>query len=117
MTDEPSTAACPHCGADNRVGELVCMRCGRQLPRSSSELREQMIRRLERERRARRTLHLAFAIAIGVGMAVAVRLFADLVPQDIVGMPVLVEIARYLWWLVGIIWGGLFYAAIRSGRD
>ena len=116
MSDKIRTFACPHCGADNRVGELFCVRCGRRLPRSPEELRDETIRRLAAQRQAQMRLHLAISIAIGLAMAIAVRVLADSVPQDIVGMTLLVDLARVFWWLAGIIWGVFAWLALSSSR-
>jgi hypothetical protein len=116
MSEDLGTFACPHCGVDNRVGELYCARCGRRLPRSSAELREKMMIRLAEERQRADRRHLVISAAIGIAMAVAIRLLAETAPQDIVGMAFVVEMARYFFWLAGIIWGGIFWLAFRSGR-
>jgi hypothetical protein len=116
MTDNHGTFACPHCGVDNRVGEMFCARCGRRLPGTTAEMREEMLRRLAAQRRTQTRIQLAISIAIGIAMAVVIRAMADTVPQDIVGMATLVQVARLFWWLAGIIWGGIFWIAFRSGR-
>lgn len=116
MSDNLGTYACPHCGADNRVGDMFCSRCGRRLPRTPAELREETLRRLAAKRQAQQRLRLAVSAAIGLAMGIGVRVLADSVPQDIVGMATLVELARLFWWLVGIIWGVIFWLALSSGR-
>ena len=116
MSGNIGTFACLHCGADNPVGEMFCSRCGRRLPRTSSELREETLRRLSAERQAERRRRLAISAAIGLAMGIGVRVLADTVPQDIVGMATLVELARLFWWLAGLIWGAIFWVALSSGK-
>jgi hypothetical protein len=74
-----------------------------------------MIRRLEADRQARTRRHLAISVVVGAVVAAAIRVLADVVPQDIVGMSTLVELARLFWWLAGILWGGIAWLALRSG--
>jgi len=116
MSDNHGTYACPHCAADNPIGEMFCSRCGRRLPRTPAELREEVLRRLSAHRQSQQRRRLAIAAAFGLAMGIAVRVLADSVPQDIVGMATLVEFARLFWWLAGIIWGVIFWLALSSGR-
>ncbi len=116
MSDNLGTYACPHCGADNPIGEMFCSRCGRRLPRTPAELREETLRRLSAERQTQQRRRLAISAAIGLAMGLGVRILADSVPTDIVGMATLVEFARYFWWVAGLIWGAIFWLALSSGR-
>jgi zinc ribbon protein len=116
MRENLGRHACPHCGADNPIGEMFCSRCGRRLPRTPAELREETLRRLAAERNVQTRRRLATAAVLGLVMGVGLRILADAVPQDIVGMSTLVEFARLFWWLAALIWGAIFWLALSSGR-
>ncbi len=116
MSDNLGTYACPHCGADNPIGEMFCSRCGRRLPRTPAELREETLRRLSAERQAQQRRRLAISAALGLALGLGIRVLADSVPTDIVGMATLVEFARLFGWLAGLIWGAIFWLALSSGR-